>query len=105
MQNLKTSLSCTWQANGSQSQFIIENFHIDSDQSVTAKGVDQCGAYHYSGKVESDGTITITRVYTNLPTVMPLNFQGKINKDSTITGVVTNQGVNSGTFTFRPTLK
>lgn len=105
MENLKTTLTCKWELNGSQSHFMVENFRIDNDQGVAAYGLDQCGSYSYLGKAEPDGRLTLTRTYTNLQGVMPLAFQGQINKDSTITGEVINQGALAGNFTFKPMLK
>lgn len=102
MENLCTTLSCVWQANGAISQFEVRNFMIDSDQMVKAVGTDQCGTYHFVGKAEKDGKITMTRTYSNMPHVMPLCFQGTIHENSTIQGQVINGGNLAGTFCFTP---
>ena len=106
IQKHRTSLTCAWQADNSQTVFMVHNFKIETDLSASAVGMDSAGKYNFTGKVEKDGRITLLRTYFNLPHVMPLCFQGKIDQySSSIVGKVVNNGQMAGTFSFVPAFR
>lgn len=105
MQLHYTTLNCSWFAGGGHSSFEAQHFFLDSDLTARAEGSDTYGHYKFTGSADQYGNITLSRTYQNLPTVMPICFQGRIESDSSLKGVVINNGMNAGSFVFKPTFR